>query len=102
MVRSAACRRAHATVTRRAADWTCRSAVRAGVMKTIGVVMKIAIEINVFGENISKVVEYPGTPSSQGEVIQWLMSQTDYKWADYEHAPQGDRLMYNYQEGTIN
>ncbi|WP_338669698.1 hypothetical protein [Pseudodesulfovibrio methanolicus] len=64
--------------------------------------MKIAIEINVFGENISKVVEYPGTPSSQGEVIQWLMSQTDYKWADYEHAPQGDRLLYNYRDGAIN
>jgi hypothetical protein len=30
------------------------------------------------------------------------MSQTDYKWADYEHAPQADRLMYNYRDGSIN
>ncbi|WP_419787044.1 hypothetical protein [Pseudodesulfovibrio sp.] len=64
--------------------------------------MKIAIEINAFGEKISKVVEYPGTPGSQAEVIQWLMSQADYKWADYEHAPLADRIMYEYQGGSIN
>lgn len=64
--------------------------------------MKIAIEINAFGEHITKVVDYPGTPESQAEVIQWLMGQTDYKWADYEHAPATDRLMYDFRDGSIN
>ena len=64
--------------------------------------MKIAVEITVFGETVSKVVEYPGTPQSPSEVIQWLMYQTDYKWADYEHAPQGDQLMYHLRDGAVN
>lgn len=64
--------------------------------------MKIAVEITVFGETISKVIEYPGKPRTQAEVIQWLMHQTDYKWADYEHAPQEDRLLYHLQDGAVN
>lgn len=64
--------------------------------------MKIAVEITVFGETISKVVDYPGTPGSQSEVIQWLMYQTDYKWAGYENAAAGDRLLYNLQDGALN
>ena len=64
--------------------------------------MKIAIEITAFGEIISKVVEYPGAPASQAEVIQWLMSQTDYKWADYEHAPLQDRLLYDWGDGPMH
>jgi hypothetical protein len=64
--------------------------------------MKIAVEITVLGETISKIVEYPGTPGSQTEVIQWLMFQTDYKWADYDHAPQENRLLYNLKNGAIN
>jgi len=64
--------------------------------------MKIAVELEFFGQVISQVVEYPGTPQSQGEVIQWLMSQTDYKWASYDHAPEGDRLLYHLQAGTVN
>lgn len=64
--------------------------------------MKIAVDITIFGETISKVVDYPGEPESQAEVIQWLMYQTEYKWADYEHAPHGDRLMYHFQDGVMN
>lgn len=64
--------------------------------------MKIAVELEFFGQVISQVVDYPGTPQSQGEVIQWLMSQTDYKWADYENASKEDRLMYHLQDGVLN
>jgi len=64
--------------------------------------MKIAIEINAFGESMSMVVEYPGTPLCQAEVIQWLMSQVDYKWADYEHASLKDRLLYDCGGGAMN
>jgi len=72
------------------------------VLQDMGAIMKIAIEINAFGEIISKLVDYPGTPASQAEVVQWLMYQTDFKWSDYEHAPRADKLMYNFQDGSIN
>lgn len=64
--------------------------------------MKIAVEITFFGETISRVLDYPGTPQSQHEVIQWLMYQTDYRWTDYENAPQEDKLLYHVHKGTVN
>lgn len=64
--------------------------------------VKIAVEITIFGHHFSEVVDYPGTPSSQAEVIQWLMTQTDYKWADYGGASRGDRMMYDFTEGVTN
>lgn len=57
--------------------------------------MKIAVELEFFGEKITKVVDYPGAPRTHTEVIQWLMNQTDYKWADYENAPEGERLLFD-------
>lgn len=57
-------------------------------------VMKIAVEISIFDQVVSKVVDYPGTPASQAEVIQWLMNQTDYKWADFEGSSAADRAQY--------
>lgn len=59
--------------------------------------MKIAVEINVLGRTINEVIDYPGTPASQAEVIQWLMGQTDYKWADYESASADDKAAYHLQ-----
>ncbi|MDR3640531.1 MAG: hypothetical protein P4L39_04345 [Humidesulfovibrio sp.] len=64
--------------------------------------MKIAVELEFFGQVIAQVVDYPGTPQNQGEVIQWLMNQTDYKWANYENAPTEDRLLYHLREGALN
>ncbi len=61
--------------------------------------MKIAVELEFFGQRISQIVEYPGQPSTQAEVIQWLMNQTDYKWADYENAPLEARLLYDLVQG---
>ncbi len=63
--------------------------------------MKIAVEITIFGHHFSEVVDYPGTPRNQAEVIQWLMTQTDYKWANYEHASWDDRMLYGMQDGTV-
>lgn len=63
--------------------------------------MKIAVEITIFGHHFSEVVDYPGTPQSQAEVIQWLMTQTDYKWAHYERAPWDDRMLYEMKDGTV-
>jgi hypothetical protein len=65
-------------------------------------IMKIAVELDFFGQVIAQVVEYPGTPQSQGEVIQWLMNQTDYKWASYDCATEEDRLLYHLHDGTVN
>lgn len=62
--------------------------------------MKIAVEITIFGHQFSEIVDYPGTPSCQGEVIQWLMTQTDYKWANYEHAAWDEKMLYMFQDGT--
>ncbi|SKA73514.1 hypothetical protein [Desulfobaculum bizertense] len=61
--------------------------------------MKIAVEITVFDQVITKVVDYPGRPTTHAEVIQWLMGQTDFKWADYEHAPLEDKMMFHYTDG---
>ncbi|MFV0349569.1 MAG: hypothetical protein ACK5JO_13390 [Halodesulfovibrio sp.] len=63
--------------------------------------MKIAVRLTFFGEEITKLVDYPGRPGSQGEVIQWLMSQTDFQWTDYDRATQEDKILYNYDEGTV-
>lgn len=57
--------------------------------------MKIAVEITIFGHSFTEVVDYPGTPESQSEVIQWLMCQTEYKWANYENASVEDKLLYH-------
>ena len=64
--------------------------------------MKIAVELEFFGHKISQVIDFPGEPRSQAEVIQWLMNQTDYKWADYDHASNEDRLLYHLQEGAMH
>lgn len=64
--------------------------------------MKIAVEITIFGNTFSEVVEYPGTPHTQAEVVQWMMSQTDFKWVCYDTAPAADKMIYNLQEGTTN
>lgn len=56
--------------------------------------MKIAVEVSIFDQVISKVIDYPGTPASQTEVIQWLMNQTEYKWADFERAQPADRAAF--------
>ncbi|MFW5487100.1 MAG: hypothetical protein ACNI3A_01545 [Desulfovibrio sp.] len=61
--------------------------------------MKIAVEVSLFGHVFSDVVEYPGVPQSQAEVIQWLMYQTDFKWADYENAPAEQKLIYKLNQG---
>ncbi len=63
--------------------------------------MKIAVKLTFFGEEITKLVEYPGRPHSQGEVIQWLMSQTDFQWTDYDKASSEDKLLYHLEEGTM-
>lgn len=57
--------------------------------------MKIAVEITIFGHGFTEVIEYPGIPTSHSEVIQWLMCQTDYKWANYENASVEDKLLYH-------
>ncbi|HKK31940.1 MAG TPA: hypothetical protein VJ934_00050 [Desulfomicrobiaceae bacterium] len=59
--------------------------------------MKIAVEISVFGHVFSEVVEYPGKPESHAEVIQWLMNQVDFKWADYERADAEDKMVYDFK-----
>lgn len=64
--------------------------------------MKIAVEITIFGFMFADVVEYPGTPQTQAEVVQWMMGQTDFKWAKYETAPKADRMIYDLQEGPVN
>lgn len=63
--------------------------------------MKIAVKLTFFGEEITKVVDYPGRPQSQGEVILWLMSQTDFMWTDYDLATVEDKMLYNLNEGTV-
>ena len=62
--------------------------------------MKIAVEITVFGHVFSEVVDYPGEPKSHAEVIQWLMKQVDFKWANYEKAEVEDRIVYDFKDGT--
>ena len=64
--------------------------------------MKIAVEISIFGHRFSEVVDYPGTPHSQAEVIRWLMSQTEFKWVDYEHAAKDDRMLYHLDDGVLH
>lgn len=64
--------------------------------------MKIAVEITIFGCRFSEVVDFPGEPRTQAEVVQWMMSQTDFKWTGYDTAPVEDRIMYNLQEGATN
>ncbi|MGE4506164.1 MAG: hypothetical protein AB7D51_12520 [Desulfovibrionaceae bacterium] len=57
--------------------------------------MKIAVELDFFGQKVTRLLDYPGTPAGHAEVIRWLMSNTDYKWADYEHAPEGERMLFS-------
>ena len=64
--------------------------------------MKIAVEITVFGHVIKEVVDYPGQPASQAEVIQWLMNQTGYRWADYENAAAEDRQIYHLDDSVVH
>jgi hypothetical protein len=64
--------------------------------------MKIAVEITIFGHRFSEVVDYPGEPRTQAEVVQWMMSQTDFKWAGYDTAPKEDRIMYDFYDGATN
>lgn len=61
--------------------------------------MKIAVQISIFGHTFNEVVDYPGKPKSQAEVIQWLMTKTDYKWVNYDNAPLEDKIMYDFDEG---
>jgi hypothetical protein len=63
--------------------------------------MKIAVEITIFGRRFTDIVDYPGTPASQAEVVRWLMSQTEFKWVDYEHASSEDRLMYDLDDTFV-
>lgn len=62
--------------------------------------MQIAVEITIFGHRFSDVVDFPGEPTGQAEVIAWLMTQTDFKWVNYESAPWDDKMLYQYQDGT--
>jgi hypothetical protein len=59
--------------------------------------MKIAVEITIFGHVFSEVVDYPGTPKSHAEVIQWLIRQTDFKWVNYEDASTEDKMVYHFE-----
>ncbi|WP_027366527.1 hypothetical protein [Desulfocurvibacter africanus] len=59
--------------------------------------MKIAVEITIFGHVFSEVVDYPGTPKSHAEVIQWLIRQTDFKWVNYEEASTEDKMVYHLE-----
>lgn len=61
--------------------------------------MKIAVEITVLGEVLTKVVEYPGRPKTHAEVIQWLLGQIDMKWADYENAPPEEKFIFDLKDG---
>lgn len=63
--------------------------------------MKIAVEITIFGHHFNDVVDYPGTPKSQAEVIQWLMSQTEFKWVNYDRSDKEDRLFYHMQNDGV-
>ena len=63
--------------------------------------MKLAIKLTFFDEEITKIVEYPGRPGSQGEVIQWLMSQADFQWTDYDRASQEEKILYHHDEGIL-
>jgi len=62
--------------------------------------MKIAVEITIFGHRFTEVVDYPGTPRSQAEVIRWLMSQTEFRWVDYDHSRKEDKLLFHFDEGV--
>lgn len=62
--------------------------------------MKIAVEITIFGHHFTEVVEYPGVPKSQAEVVRWLMSQTEFKWVDYENSPKDEKLLYHLDNGV--
>lgn len=64
--------------------------------------MKIAVEITIFGHHFNEVVGFPGEPSCRADVVAWLMSQTDYKWVNYDTASYGDKLMYHFDEGVTN
>jgi hypothetical protein len=64
--------------------------------------MKIAVEITIFGHRFSEVVDYPGTPKSQAEVVRWLISQTEFKWVDYEHSTTDDKLLYDLDDGVLH
>ncbi len=62
--------------------------------------MKIAVEITIFGHRFSEVVDYPGTPHSHAEVVSWLMTQTEFKWVDYDHSRQEDKFFYHLDDGV--
>jgi hypothetical protein len=63
--------------------------------------MKIAVEITIFGHRFTEIVDYPGVPRNQAEVVQWMMCQTDFKWADYDHAPWEEKILYSMDEGAV-
>lgn len=63
--------------------------------------MKIAVEITIFGHRFSEIVDYPGIPENQAEVVQWMMYQTDFKWVDYDHASWEDKIFYSMKEGAV-
>lgn len=64
--------------------------------------MKIAVEITIFGHHFSEVVDYPGVPESQADVIRWLMTQTEFKWVNYDAADKGDKMMYHLDDGATH
>ena len=63
--------------------------------------MKIAVEITIFGHRFTEIVDYPGVPRNQAEVVQWMMCQTDFKWADYEHSSWEEKLFFSLDEGAV-
>jgi len=64
--------------------------------------MKIAVEITIFGHHFNEVIDYPGVPQSQAEVIRWLMSQTEFKWVDYDHSAKEDKLFYHMTDNGMS
>lgn len=63
--------------------------------------MKIAVEITIFGHRFSEVVEYPGVPRNQADVVRWMMTQTEFKWVDYDHATTEDKLLFALDEDVV-
>jgi hypothetical protein len=64
--------------------------------------MKIAVEITIFGHHFTEVVEYPGVPRSHADVVRWLMSQTEFKWVDYEKSSRDDKLLYHLDDDVAH
>jgi hypothetical protein len=89
-------RKQHALVRNQRLSSATRGSLRWRTTKP-GERMKIAVEITIFGHVFSEVVDYPGTPKSHAEVIQWLIRQTDFKWCNYEGAPAEDKLIYDLE-----